>query len=127
MIVVLGVLCGAAWLDGCEDPETADAKLREELLAKTPRGTSAPDVLAFVADLELPKRAQCTGYGQWVRNYEASTGRRTSLIPADDRTIEAMVKIEKVVLGDDIVKAIWHFDESDRLTDITIDRYTIGF
>src|SRR4051794_2539267 len=111
--LALVLLLGATVAIRCNRHEKTDAEFRSELLDKTPLGTRAPHVLSFVHELQL--------HGPQVAGY------RPPVDATPDRTIAAIVKIHSVgFVAQEHVKATWHFDESDRLSDITIERYTIG-
>jgi hypothetical protein len=102
---------------------------RAKLLAYTPAGTSAKNVLGFVIkDLYRPGAGQGNAYFQYLQDYEASNGRaKLNLTPTDDRTIEVIVSstFGGFLMADE-VKATWHFDRKDRLIDITTSSYSIG-
>ena len=104
----------------------ADSTIRDELLSATPRGTSAQKVLSYVVN-ELAHEEPADGYYEWVRAYDASTGRVSSIVPTDDRTIEVIVGERSAgFMMVELVSATWHFDGNDLVSDITVERYTFG-
>jgi len=103
----------------------ADSAIRNELLAKTPVGTPASKVLAYVVN-EVAHEGEVSAYYNWARAHEASTG-TFSVNRTDDRTIEAIVGERSVLplLVEDVT-ATWHFDDNDRVSDITVERNGYG-
>jgi hypothetical protein len=108
-------------------------KARTKLLAYTPPGTSAQDVLKFVADdLHHAGGGQGSAYYRYLQNYRASTGKDVNLTPTEnqttgERTIEVIVSsMPAGFMMAHEVTAIWHFDRQDRLIDITTNSYGIG-
>ena len=65
-------------------------------------------------------------YYKWVQTYSTSTGRKSDLEPTDDRTISLTTRSRPTGKAEEHVRAIWHFDENDRVTDISIERNAIG-
>jgi len=110
--------------------------VRKKLLAYTPRGTNAMEVMEFVVnDLHRPSAAHGEAYERYVKEYRALTGRKDdfNLWPlgendyTHERTIEVAVSGRAAgLLVAHVIEATWHFDDQDRLVDITTNSYGIG-
>jgi len=104
---------------------------RKMLLAHTPPGSSPDTVLDFVVN-KLHRNGQGDAYYKYLRAYEASTGKMDNQLTAADlitapRTISVVVssRPSSFMIAHE-VSATWHFDDQDRLVDITTMEYGIG-
>jgi len=103
-----------------------DQEIRSKLLEGAPLGTDAVDVLSFVVDKLQPARP-INAYSKYVRAYKESKGRDSGAMRITSRFIAVIVAERPVsLLSSERVWAKWHFDDKDRLTDITIERVAIG-
>ncbi|QDU29236.1 hypothetical protein ETAA8_43430 [Anatilimnocola aggregata] len=109
------IIAAAFYLGGCNQvvhSGQSDQLIRRRLLTGTPRGTSAKDVLAFIA-----------------KNFNDGAGSQVlpSLAPNEQRTIEAVVARGSAgYMLAELVTATWHFDDQDRVTYILISRSHYG-
>jgi hypothetical protein len=122
------------WFDMGRVHAGSDAnKARTKLLYYTPPGTSAKEVIRFVAnDLHHAGPGQGSAYYRYLQDYRASTGKDVNLTPAEnqatgERTIEVIVSsLPAGFMVASEVMATWHFDKQDKLVDITTEGYGIG-
>ncbi len=122
------------WFDLGRVHAGSDAnKARTKLLSYTPPGTTAKEVIRFVAeDLHHAGPGQGSAYYRYLQDYRTSTGKDVNLTPTGDevtgeRTIEVIVSsLPAGLMMASEVSAIWHFDKQDRLVDITTTAYGIG-
>jgi hypothetical protein len=121
------------WFDLGRVHAGSDAnKARTKLLSYTPPGTTAKEVIRFVADdLHQAGPGQGSAYYRYLQDYRASTGKDANLVPTDsitgERTIEAIVSsLPAGFMMASEVMATWHFDKQDKLVDITTMGYGIG-
>jgi len=108
------------------DSASPDKEIRDTLLKHTPLGTGGVDVLSFTLD-KLHVTRPVNAYSAYDKAYQASTGKASSATPISAKIIAVIVSERPVrLLSSERVWAKWHFDEKDRLTDITIVRDGIG-
>jgi len=104
----------------------SNSEIRQKLFVQTPKGTSGVDVLSFVVGTLKP-RDRVNAYFRYVDAIEASTGNRPPVVPTTQRTIRVVLEERSSgLLTSKLVIALWNFDDSDRVTDITIERQTMG-
>jgi hypothetical protein len=112
-------------LAGCASTNP-DSLIRDGLLVSTPKGTSGPDALA--AFLRARKhKDRVDAYSGYVEAVEISTTQRLPVISSTQRTIRAVLSERPIGFAlSKLTIATWHFDERDRLIDITVETLTIG-
>jgi len=108
------------------DGASSDEEIRRKLLERTPPGTSGADALSFVIDTLQPLR-NVTAYSGYIREYKRPKPKKPEVFRTDSRIIFACVAERPVsLLSSERVEARWHFNDNDQLTDITVERMTIG-
>lgn len=124
-VLALGWYCGGCGKVGVSR-YSQDAAIRSKLLAHTPPGTSASDVIVFVFD-SLRHEEPVDVHFEYLEAFEASTGRQVPAVPTEAKTIEVIVtEWPADFMMSELVIAIWHFDEKGCVRDITIERRNIG-
>jgi hypothetical protein len=131
MAALIPPAIAAAWyFGGCGKVGVSrysqNAAIRSKLLAHTPPGTSAVDVLSFViTSLRHQEPVDC--YFEYLQAYEASTAQSAPVVPTNSKTIEVIVtEWPAAWMMSELVIATWHFDDKNRVSDITIQRRTTG-
>lgn len=130
LAIVPLVLAGGWYFGGCGKVGVSrysqDAAIRRKLLAHTPPGASATDVISFVFNsLRHEEPVDC--YSDYLRAFESSTGRSVPAVPTGTKTIQVIVtEWPADFMLSELVIAVWHFDGRDRARDITIERRTMG-
>jgi hypothetical protein len=96
------------------------------LLEHTPVGTSAVDVMSFIIRRVRPWRP-VHAHSDYIQAYKTPIPERFDVFRTSSRTIRTTVaELPVGLLTSDRVHAKWHFDENDRLTDITAERVAVG-
>ena len=97
--------------------------IRNELLAYTPLGTPGAEVLEFVLN-KLKCVPPAKAPHGWVHEYDKSLlNIGSSVLPeAGGRTIRVTIG-RRITIGEERVDATWHFDENNKVNDITVERY----
>jgi hypothetical protein len=132
LVAVAPVLLAAVWYCGGFgeyfsefSARHSDTDIRAQLLKHTPPGTRAEDVIKFALNND-PSGEHVSAYWNYFL-YERPTRANEFLPYPNQREIKTVISTRSVhFLMAEIVTATWHFDEKDHLTDITIDRATMG-
>jgi hypothetical protein len=103
-----------------------DEDIRQKLLTHTPPGCSPGTVLSFVQDSLRPKRI-ISAYSDYLTDYENAAGKQIRAVPITGRSVSAVVSEYPVgIFVSTQVRARWQFDENHHLTDIVVDRRSMG-
>jgi len=130
LIIVLGA---ALFLAGCSS-DSDEPVIREQLLAATPIGADATNVLRFVVDDLRPKRG-VTAYYKYVDVLQAGRNRRLDVQPVNLTPAIPMpsdwppqknwpprqiyVWLKSYLIGGRLC-ATWTFDKNDKLLEIDV-------
>ena len=132
VLAAIPLLGAAAWYVMAKDRVTisswsTDDSIRRTLLEHTPVGSSPRTVIAFIHDSLSPK-GHIEADSVYLDDYENATGKKIKAVPwTRKRFIRAVVaERPRGFLVTEEVTAKWHFDQNDRLTDISIDRHGLG-
>lgn len=104
----------------------SNSEIRQALLAETPKGTSGVKVLTFIVGTLKP-RDRVDVYRPYVDAVEASICERLPVMTTTKRTIEVVLHDRPIgIMISELTRAVWKFDDRDRLVDITVERLTMG-
>ncbi len=106
---------------------TPDEQIRDLLLAHTPVGSDALDVLRFVVDDLAPRNEFVTSYHAYIDAVENIRNIEVTIARDSYQAIGVAIGSysENFPLGTTVF-AKWVFDERDKLTDVVVSRMTIG-
>jgi len=130
--LLLTAICCLCFIAGCcigrvrPGIHSSNERIRTRLLSHTPTGTNGTNALAFVVE-RLCHGSPLWAYPAYVDGLEAVAGHRLPVGRDTHRYV-------RVVLGEypagiffsTLVTAEWQFDTADKLTNIVVERHTIG-
>ena len=111
------VVCLA--LVGCALPRHSEQGIRQQMLSKTPIGSSYAVVLGFAKKKGWPVDEQHQGY---VVPEVGKSYAQSKIV--GDHLISAYLGGYLVFLGHTDVDCIWVFDDQDKLIDVFVDKQT---